>query len=545
MKCQNCGASLDSGVLFCRECGAKVGPQKRFCRECGVELPAGVKFCPNCGTATNFNIPDPSGAQQPPTLEPPAETVSSSHQDTENQVAQFDEIEHSRSTFFSRDSSSYKKRKRFSSNGFFVLLILAIIILCIGIVRRASSKDAASVTTKPTDSSDFSEIQTNYKIKKGTQYSFMSDEWNVYIATAVSDSIINVEHWDKAMKITKNMSFSDDIGAFKINDSENGFSWVDDEHTAFTLKFRDKNNSNVKKVESHIFTIDINNSDTFKGSDYHESIASYVYTCDDWHTYRAIPLTDNFIKIECWSKASKLDELCFGWDWCVIDVNKNDVEFEWTDDSHTAFTIIAQDTQNKSYWKAPAFVLFKLENSNFAYRTVTEYLNSISSTPIGSKPDKNGYDEQTNVTEHFGNYVFSFPAYWNVQSSDNEAFRAYAETSGKTAMFQALLQPTNYENMSDEMFSDIQDDYMGGFAKGFEEFDIQKTEMFDNGNVKGFFYTFKFAINGFKDNDGWILFSLDHKSNQYFMIGLMETDNTQYTYYGDFIQILNSLKMSS
>ena len=38
MKCQNCGAELEEGVLFCRECGAKVSKPKRFCRECGAQL---------------------------------------------------------------------------------------------------------------------------------------------------------------------------------------------------------------------------------------------------------------------------------------------------------------------------------------------------------------------------------------------------------------------------------------------------------------------------------------------------------------------------
>lgn len=50
MKCQNCGAELEEGVLFCRECGTKVSKPKRFCRECGSQLPDGVKFCPECGS---------------------------------------------------------------------------------------------------------------------------------------------------------------------------------------------------------------------------------------------------------------------------------------------------------------------------------------------------------------------------------------------------------------------------------------------------------------------------------------------------------------
>ena len=49
MKCQNCGADLDDGVLFCRECGAKVEMQKKYCRECGKEVPVDAHFCSYCG----------------------------------------------------------------------------------------------------------------------------------------------------------------------------------------------------------------------------------------------------------------------------------------------------------------------------------------------------------------------------------------------------------------------------------------------------------------------------------------------------------------
>ncbi len=50
MKCQNCGAELEEGVVFCCECGAKVGMPIRICRECGAKLPDGVKFCSECGS---------------------------------------------------------------------------------------------------------------------------------------------------------------------------------------------------------------------------------------------------------------------------------------------------------------------------------------------------------------------------------------------------------------------------------------------------------------------------------------------------------------
>ena len=45
MKCNNCGAELDNGVLFCKDCGAKVEVKKvAFCRECGSPLADGVNI---------------------------------------------------------------------------------------------------------------------------------------------------------------------------------------------------------------------------------------------------------------------------------------------------------------------------------------------------------------------------------------------------------------------------------------------------------------------------------------------------------------------
>lgn len=56
MKCEQCGTSLQDGVLFCRECGAKVVKKKRFCRECGAKLEEGAKFCSNCGMKVDLEF---------------------------------------------------------------------------------------------------------------------------------------------------------------------------------------------------------------------------------------------------------------------------------------------------------------------------------------------------------------------------------------------------------------------------------------------------------------------------------------------------------
>lgn len=217
-------------------------------------------------------------------------------------------------------------------------------------------------------------LRTDYSITKGSQYAFMSDEWNVYIASAISDSIIKIEHWDKGSSTTKKMSYSKDIGSYKINDPENGFAWLDDERTAFTFIFQDKGNSRVKKPAAHVFTVNVSDSDICKGTDYDERIACYSYTNDDWHMYRAIPLSEHLIKIECWSRSSSTGKFLFGWDWCVVDADRKDTDFEWTDEEHTSFTMTTRDPENDHYWKEEKFVVFELENPGYKYPDVTTCL---------------------------------------------------------------------------------------------------------------------------------------------------------------------------
>lgn len=217
--------------------------------------------------------------------------------------------------------------------------------------------------------------ETDYKVKKGTEFAYMSDEWNVYIATAISDSVLKVEHWSKTLSSTKAMSFEDDLGIYKINDSANGFSWIDDNELSFTLKIQDKSNSRLKKETSVIFTINTSSSDDNKGANFDERIACYSYENDDWHLYRAIPLSDKFMKIETWSRTSSLDKYLYGDDVAIINITDNSTDFEWLDDDHDSFMMTLEDPDNKHYIKKPKVVLFELENKNYDYFSISNYLD--------------------------------------------------------------------------------------------------------------------------------------------------------------------------
>ena len=176
------------------------------------------------------------------------------------------------------------------------------------------------------------------------------------------------------MSNAKSVSYEYDVGSFKINDSEHGFAWVDADHTAFVITFKDKNNSQFKKGATATFTINISDSDKNKGSNYSDKIACYSFQNDDWHLYRAIPLTDTLIKVECWYRGSSAGTFLFGYDVCLIDTTSSDTDFEWTDNEHTSFSITMKDAQNKSYWKNDTFVVFELENEDYKYFDVKSYL---------------------------------------------------------------------------------------------------------------------------------------------------------------------------
>jgi hypothetical protein len=107
---------------------------------------------------------------------------------------------------------------------------------------KNTNNSTSSVSTASKESSSKPETLNN-TIEKGTKYAYMSDEWNVYIATAISDSVIKIENWDKTLSSDLKVEYKKDIGTYKINDSVNGFSWIDDDHTAFNFNLQDFDNS--------------------------------------------------------------------------------------------------------------------------------------------------------------------------------------------------------------------------------------------------------------------------------------------------------------
>lgn len=383
MKCKKCGAELENGVLFCRECGNRVvvSDEVRICTECGANVAADAIFCPECGTRLDGRDADT------PERKPASYDVSlyTEEEDDSKYSGYID-------AGSLKASAKQSGKKKFNSPAKYksIALLLAVLLILVMLIPRllfhgtgrVGDKNVSDATKSLAESvliENRKQSQNDAVIEKGTEYAFMSDDWTVYIATAISDSVIQIEKWGKSSKSDKAVEHESSVGTFKINDSENGFLWLDDEHTAFLFTIQDEawngEGYNLKKPTSVVFSTNISNSDKNKGTNYTKEVACYSYENDNWDLYRAIPLSENLIKIEVWTRSSSDDDYLYGYDLRVINPNNTDTDFEWLDDEHSSFTITMQDYLNEYEWEEPCFVAFTLENSKYKYSSVEEYLD--------------------------------------------------------------------------------------------------------------------------------------------------------------------------
>lgn len=214
-------------------------------------------------------------------------------------------------------------------------------------------------TSKPTETPQPT-AELIVQIEKGAVYTFGHDEFSLYCATAISDSLIKIEKWGKSLSTQKAFSNEYEVGTFRITDADCGFRWLDDEHTAFEFTLQDDDDGDFRKAKTVVFTLSGVDDDTNKGTNYDKNGVCYWYENDDWHEYRAMPLSDNLLKIECWYRGIAIGGFNYGYDVVVIDLNATVMGFEWTDEEHTAFTITLQDTQNSDLKKG-TFVAFTLD----------------------------------------------------------------------------------------------------------------------------------------------------------------------------------------
>lgn len=277
-------------------------------------------------------------------------------------------------------SKAKEEKKPISKKKKIVIWSITAIVVLVGLVGAiadgCSTNDKFQIEEYLKLIPTFTSTQTSdFVLEEGKEYGFMPDPegCNVYLAKAFSTDTIKIERWSKSLQTTSKMTFEKDIGIYRINDENSSFKWIDVEKTSFVFNFTDPDVTATNNRQPAIFTININSNDENKCSNYYEEISCYSFRNDDYHKYRAIPLSETYIKVECWAKAYSYETLLYAYDYRLLNISSNDTDFKWNS-SKTGFTLTCFDFSNKSYWKEEKLVLFELEKTGCKYNTVLEYL---------------------------------------------------------------------------------------------------------------------------------------------------------------------------
>ena len=237
--------------------------------------------------------------------------------------------------------------------GFMIILTTVLVM---------SSKDSPKPnepTTAVTDRTpEQNEPEGQLRIGQGEEYTCGVDTSNLYLATAVTDSVIKIEKWERGLSFKNGYAERYEVGAYKINDPQHGFRWLDSEHSAFEFIVQDSRFSEYSKGKKAIFTVSWTNDNVNKGANGIGDVHYYENRRSESYLYKAIPLPDDLIKIECWYRMLGLGDFYYGYDVCILDLNSTDHDFSWSDEEHSSFTLTMQDPQNPAL-KAPTFVAFE------------------------------------------------------------------------------------------------------------------------------------------------------------------------------------------
>lgn len=74
-----------------------------------------------------------------------------------------------------------------------------------------------------------------------TEYSYLFNDFNLYKAYQISDTVIKVENWNRVNSEEDPFVHSYDVCIINPEDESTDFAWTDDEHVAFTVTLEDEN----------------------------------------------------------------------------------------------------------------------------------------------------------------------------------------------------------------------------------------------------------------------------------------------------------------
>lgn len=237
-------------------------------------------------------------------------------------------------------------------------------------VNEKVAENKEEATTMQTDvsepiSEDSKEVsEESENIINGTAYVFLFDRWDLYIATPVAGKVMKLEHWSRFMADQETpFKLQEDMGMIKTDDEK--FSWLDESHTSF--EYPVENDIKERKSEYPCrFTV-YEGDIPFIGNKEIVESNSFGFQYDRWDTYFASEVSENVVKIECWTRFIADDQTPFtySYDVCTINTNNAEYDFEWLDDNHTGFIVKLDDKDNVHWNEGPKECLFTNDVSKY------------------------------------------------------------------------------------------------------------------------------------------------------------------------------------
>ena len=168
------------------------------------------------------------------------------------------------------------------------------------------------------------------------------------------------------------------------------------------------------------------------------------------------------------------------------------------------------------------------------------------------RKQKDGFDENEASLVEIGGYTVKIPSYWQAEEaetsldgSDQEYYCAYAERQGKVALLQMEANVDDQEPVSFSVLEDEEKEIAQAFGQSFDSYDCSQSRLYElQGSeqpVKGFLWDFTFSVQGRQGNGQFLMFPAEEE-NRWMQVLMMQTDNTDFDYTGDFQKILDSIR---
>lgn len=158
-----------------------------------------------------------------------------------------------------------------------------------------------------------------------------------------------------------------------------------------------------------------------------------------------------------------------------------------------------------------------------------------------SREEKNDFNVDTNTTSTFFGYEISFPSSWTVGTNTLDTETYYAESGDAVAMFQMQCVSSPFVSF-DELNAD-KDSLSESYGDAYDSFDVSDLTEYSISGTKGLLYDFTGSTSGL-DVHGKMLVFVSESGGNLISFQMIQSDNTEYSYFDDFEKILNSVSLS-